>query len=124
MKMKKTRMYVEIMHVLGEFYEIKDIAKKVENMLGKIAPVEVHDIHGDGFTLRSKNSDQITDADINNAIAKGINKLWEDKHKDIEDYIVDNCDFEIDQKSINTEFVDFIFEITRNGRIISVSLDT
>ena len=125
--MKNNKVYCcsAIMSALMKFYSIHDIAMKVEDLSDDITgtELEVYTCKSDGFVLRRKKDVIVSDADMTKLFIKSIRELIKETDDAMESYIFDQYDFEFNDKMVDVDFASQIFDIEKNGRLITVELD-
>lgn len=125
MKANKVYCYSAIMSALMKFYSIHDIASGVEEISDEEIGTElnVYTCKSDGFILRRKKDNMVSDADIVKALVKVIKKMIKDEDDSVESYIFEQYDFEMKDSMICADMIEHIFEITKNGRLITIEMD-
>lgn len=117
--------YTAVFSSLLKFYDNNEIAKKVVEIMKDDlnAEYDVYKTNSDGFVFRRKKDDNVSTTDIMRVLAKAVRQLIKQDKDDIVDYIQDNYDIEVDLDMIDSDFSDAIFEITKNGRLITVEFE-
>lgn len=125
MKANKVYCYSAIMSALMKFYSIHDLAKGVEEISEEEIGTElnVYTCKSDGFILRRKKDNMVSDADLVKALIKVIKKMIKDEDDSVESYIFEQYDFEMKDSMICADMIEHIFEIAKNGRLITVEMD-
>lgn len=125
MKNNKAYCYSAIMSALMKFYSIHDLAVQVEELSDEIVgtSLEVYNCKSDGFVLRRKKDNMVSDADLTKLFIKSLRKMIKDTDDGVESYIFDQYDFEYDEKMIDPDLVTYIFDVEKNGRLVVVDID-
>lgn len=125
MKNNKAYCYSAIMSALMKFYSIHDLAVQVEELSDEIVGtgLEVYNCKSDGFVLRRKKDNLVSDADLTKLFIKSLRKMIKDTDDGVESYIFDQYDFEYDEKMIDPDLITYIFDVEKNGRLIVVDID-
>lgn len=125
MKNNKAYCYSAIMSALMKFYSIHDLAVQVEELSDEIVgtSLEVYNCKSDGFVLRRKKDNMVSDADLTKLFIKSLRKMIKDTDDGVESYIFDQYDFEYDEKMIDPDLITYIFDVEKNGRLVVVDID-
>ena len=125
MKSNSIYYYSAVMSAMIMFRSFREIAQNIVASIREIsgAEVEVTTAKNLGCMLRMKKDDMINNADLVRAVIKGVRSTASDIGDKYTYYLDDCYDVEYDEKKLNAEFVDRMFDINKNGRIISIELD-
>ena len=125
--MKSNHIYINsaIMSAFMKFYSIHDLAVTISETALKEANVEleVYNCKSDGFVLRRKKDIIVSEADLTQIFIKAIKAMIKEMDDGVESYIFDQYDFEFTKDMINHGFISQIFDIEKNGRLISIEID-
>jgi len=125
MKLNKKLAYNAVGSALFHVCGMKVLSEAVVAVINDTTPgaVEVEAVCADGFTIRRKKDYNISDNGLYSAIVEATETLF-DKHDDeVIDYIADTYDFAYDPDFVTTDYAEDIFDVTRNGRLISIEAD-
>ena len=129
MKSNKVYFYSAVMSALMKFYNLKDIADCMIELIHEIDPsiqFDLYKVKSDGFIMRRKDSNQTKSnitATIYKSFYKATEKLVDDSADGIQSYMSDQYDIEYDSDQIDSKFAEFIVDIDINGRLVTVSFD-
>ena len=129
MKSNKVYFYSAVMSTLMKFYNLKDIADCMIELIHEIDPsiqFDLYKVKSDGFIMRRKDSNQTKSnitATIYKSFYKATEKLVDDSADGIQSYMSDQYDIEYDSDQIDSKFAEFIVDIDINGRLVTVSFD-
>lgn len=127
MKMKKMYMYSAVISAVLKFYSVREIAEATAEMLKEVTgganEFDVYNAKSDGFVLRKRKDSSVSFADMHKSFYKTIRKLVEDEDDGITSYMYDQYDVKYDKDEVNSDFSEYILDITTNGRLITFVLD-
>lgn len=127
MKMKKMYMYSAVISAVLKFYDVHEIAEATAEMLKEVTgganEFDVYNAKSDGFVLRKRKDSSVSFADMHKSFYKTIRKLVEDEDDGITSYMYDQYDVKYDKDEVNSDFSEYILDITTNGRLITFVLD-
>ena len=123
MKIVKKSIRLAMINTLFEFYTIKEFASAIAEAISKkYGSAEVHTTKKRGFSIRCK-ADVEEDAIIK-TLVKTIRSFLDDKYDEVLDYVADNYEIAYDSDMIDTDLVSDIFDISTNGRLIIIDIDS
>lgn len=124
-KLNKKLMYTAVGNVLFRLYSSKEIAEAVVSVIDEEKPgaVEVNASRSDGFTLRCHKDVSLTESYLMSVLADATQELLDEKYEDVLDYISDTYDLTYDSKYVDSDYAAEIFDISKNGRLISFEAD-
>lgn len=125
--MKKMYMYSAVISAVLKFYSVHEIAEATAEMLKEVTgganEFDVYNAKSDGFVLRKRKDSSVSFADMHKSFYKTIRKLVEDEDDGITSYMYDQYDVKYDKDEVNSDFSEYILDITTNGRLITFVLD-
>lgn len=125
--MKKMYMYSAVISAVLKFYSVREIAEATAEMLKEVTgganEFDVYNAKSDGFVLRKRKDSSVSFADMHKSFYKTIRKLVEDEDDGITSYMYDQYDVKYDKDEVNSDFSEYILDITTNGRLITFVLD-
>lgn len=125
MKVNNKLMYSAIARTLFNLYDAEKLGNEVVKRLNndKSGAVELQTCRSNGFVLRVRKDLSLTDKNLQKVLADATDGLLSDKGDEAVDYMSDTFDLTFDKKYISSGYVQEIFEISRNGRLIYVDAD-
>ena len=125
--MKKMYMYSAVISAVLKFYSVHEIAEATAEMLKEVTgganEFDVYNAKSDGFVLRKRKDSSVSFADMHKSFYKTIRNLVEDVDDGITSYMYDQYDVKYDKDEVNSDFSEYILDITTNGRLITFVLD-
>lgn len=126
MTVNKKLMYTAISNATTNMYKMKDLAKAVAETINQdkgVTVVEVDNSCSDGFTLRCHKDRNLSNSYLCKMLSEATTILLDEKYEDVLDYISDAYDLIYDSKYVTDEYAEEAFNISKNGRLISIELD-
>ena len=127
MKVSKDRINAAIAGTLNSLFSMQDLAKMVVKRCNGDFPegkFELQSSKIDSFSIRQAKGLVVGKPFLHNAVCKAIGSLYLKSQEEFDDHMADEYDIDFDVSMIDDAFVDAVFTLSSNGRILYVEVDS
>lgn len=124
--MKKTGVYMwtAIMSTFLKYYDTKELAEKIVDLadVGD-KDFQINEVRRTSIIFKKRRDCSISDSDVAKLIRKAIVKMIDSDRSTFETELNDRYEFDFEDATIDSDFVDELFTITENPKNIFVEID-
>lgn len=126
MKMNRKNVQRAIVHTFFDLYTVRQLAEQVVNDLDdqNLGSVELHSAKQGGFTIRCKKDAEVENSTMYDIIANAMVDMLDKKSDDVTDMMADEYDIAVDLDVVDADMIKSMFDISHNGRLLIIEIDT